>query len=156
VLHDLHELLNTLGGDVLEVQWRSTAGDERWRWPWPRVVVPSEGPANMGKQGAHEHRGSTGMLSPNLIWSETGQRVAIDGRVDLELLPAVMAAGVLWARATVGGEGGVESLPKDDVVLMMPLAGVGRLCTGWSAEGQAAGEERGPPVLWSGSSGGEN
>jgi hypothetical protein len=156
VLHDLQELLNTLGGDVLEVQWRSTASDERWRQPWWRVVVPSEGPANMGKQGAHEHRGSAGMLSPNLIWSEMGQRAVIDGGVDLGLLPAAMAAGVLWARVMEGGEGGAESLPEDDVVLMMPLAGVGRLCTGWSAEGRAAAEERCPPALWSGSSGGEN
>jgi hypothetical protein len=44
----------------------------------------------------------------------------------------------------------------DDVVLMMPLAGVGRLRTGWSAEGRAAAEERGSPALWSGSSDGEN
>jgi hypothetical protein len=78
VLHDLQELLNTLGGDVLEVQWRSTAGDERWWRPWRRVVVPGEGPANMGKQGAHKHRGSAGMLSPQLNWvvngSESGDR----------------------------------------------------------------------------------
>jgi hypothetical protein len=141
---------------VLEVQWRSTAGDERWRRPWRRVIVPREGPANMGKQGAHEHRGSAGMLSPNLIWSETGQRAAINGGVDLGLLPAAMAAGVLRARVTEGGEGGAEPLPEDDVMLMMPLARVGRLCTGWSAEGRAAAEERGSPALWSSSSGGEN
>jgi hypothetical protein len=64
----------------------------------------------MEGQGVHEHRGSVGKLSPNLIWSETGQRVVIDGGVDLELLPAAMAAGVPWARAMEGGEGGAGSL----------------------------------------------
>jgi hypothetical protein len=70
VLHDLQELVNTMEGDVLEEQWRSTAGEERWWRPRRRVVVPGEGPVNMGEQGAREHRGSAGMLSPNLIWSE--------------------------------------------------------------------------------------
>jgi hypothetical protein len=108
----------------------------------------------MEGQGAHEHWGSAGMLSPNLIWSETGQRVVIDGGVDLELLPAAMAASVPWARAMEGGEGGAESLQEDDVVLMMPLVGVEGSCTGRSAEGRAAAEERGSSGLWSGSSGG--
>jgi hypothetical protein len=120
VLHDLHELLNTMGGDVLEEQWRSTAGDERWRWPWWRVVVPGEGPANMEGQGAHEHREKVGMLFPCLIWSETGQRAVIDSGVDLRLLPAAMAVGVLRARATEGGDGRAGSLPGDDVVLLAP------------------------------------
>jgi hypothetical protein len=111
---------------------------------------------NMGEQGVREHRGSVGMLSPNLIWTETGRRVVIDGGVNLGYLPAAMAAGVLWARATEGGEGGPESLPEDDVVLLMPSVRVGRLCTGGSAGGRAAAVERGPPALRSGSSGGEN
>jgi hypothetical protein len=133
---------------VLEVQWRSTAGDERWR----RVVIPGEGPVNMGKHGACEHRGSAGMLSPNLIWSETEQKVMIDGGVDLGLLPAAMATGVPRARAMEGGEGGAGSLQEDDVVLMMSLVGVGRLCIGGSAGGRAAAEGRarwhyGPAVL---------
>jgi hypothetical protein len=111
-----------------------------------------EGPENMGKQGAREHRGSAGMLSLNLIWSETEQKVVIDGGVDFRLLPAAMATGVPRARATEGGEGGVGSLQEDDVVLMMPLVGVERLCTGRSAGGRAAVEERarrrcGPAVL---------
>jgi hypothetical protein len=152
VLHDLQELANTMEGDVLEEQWWSTAGDERWRRPWRRVVVPGEGPKNMGKQGAHEHWGSAGMLSPNLIWSETEQKVVIDGGVDFGLLPAAMATSVPRARATEGGEGGVGSLQEDDVVLMMPLVGVERLCTDGSAGGRAAAEERarrrcGPAVL---------
>jgi hypothetical protein len=65
---------------------------------------------NMEGQGAHEHRGSAGMLSPNLIWSETEQKVVIDGGVDLGLLLAAMATGVPRARATEGGEGGAGSL----------------------------------------------
>jgi hypothetical protein len=137
---------------VLEEQWRSTAGDERWRRPWRCVVVPDEGPANMEEQGAHEHRESAGMLSPNLIWSETEQEVVIDGGVDLGLLPAAMATSVPRARVMEGGEGGAGSLQEDDVVLMMPLVGVERLCTGGSAGGRAAAEERarrrcGPAVL---------
>jgi hypothetical protein len=94
------------------------------------------------------------MLSPNLIWSETGQRVVIDGGVDLGLLPTAMAAGVPRARAMEGGEGGTELLRGDDVVLMMPLVGVGRFCSGGSVGGRAAAEERGSSALWSGSSGG--
>jgi hypothetical protein len=38
------------------------------------------------------------MLSPCLIWSETGRRVVLDGGVNVGLLPAAMAAGVLRAR----------------------------------------------------------
>jgi hypothetical protein len=64
----------------------------------------------MGEQGTREHRGSAGMLSPNLIWTETGRRVVIDGGVNRGFLPATMVAGVLQARATEGGEGGAGSL----------------------------------------------
>jgi hypothetical protein len=129
-------------GDVLEEQWRSTAGGEEERRPCRGVVVPGEGPANMGKQGAHEHRGSAGMLSPNLIWTEIGRRVVIDGGVGVGFLPAAMATGVPRARATKGGEGGAESLPGDAVVLMVPLVGVEWLCTGESAGGRTTAEER--------------
>jgi hypothetical protein len=78
------------------------------------------------------------MLSPCSIWSETGQRVVIDGGVDLGLLPVVMAAGVLRARAMEGGEGGAGSLQGDDVVLLVSLVEVERSCTGGSAGGRAA------------------
>jgi hypothetical protein len=44
----------------------------------------------MGKQGAHEHRGSAGMLSLNLIWLEIGQRVVLDNGVDVGFLPAAI------------------------------------------------------------------
>jgi hypothetical protein len=64
----------------------------------------------MGEQGTREHRGSAGMLSPNSIWTDVGRRVVIDGGVELGFSPAVMAAGVLQARAMEGGEGGVGSL----------------------------------------------
>jgi hypothetical protein len=132
------------------------AGSEVWRRPCRGARGSGDGPVNMEEQGAREHRGSAGMLSPNLIWSETEQKVVIDGGVDLGLLPAAMVAGVLRTRATEGGEGGAESLLEDDVVLMMPLAGVGRLCSDRSAGGRAAAEEKGTSALWSGSSGGEN
>jgi hypothetical protein len=56
VQRELQELLNTMEGDVLEEQWRSTAGDEQWRRPRRGIVVPGEGPANTSKQDAHEHR----------------------------------------------------------------------------------------------------
>jgi hypothetical protein len=137
---------------VHQDQRRSTAGGEGWRRPCRGVIVPGEGLANMGEQGAREHWGSAGMLSPNLIWIEIGRRVVIDGGVNLGFLLATMATGVLRARVTEGGEGGVESLPEDDVVLMMPSVGVGRFCTSGSARGRAAAEERarrrcGPAVL---------
>jgi hypothetical protein len=54
-LHDPHDLLIMMGGDVLEGQQRSTAGDEQWWQPRWGVVVPGEGSANTGKHGTHEH-----------------------------------------------------------------------------------------------------
>jgi hypothetical protein len=96
------------------------AGDEQWRRPRRGIVVPGEGPANTGAQGAHEHRGSAGMLSPNSIWTELGQRGVIDGGVELGFSPAAMVAGVLQARAMEGGEGVAGSLQEDDVVLVVP------------------------------------
>jgi hypothetical protein len=110
VLRGLQRLLVIVVGDVLEKSRWSMVGDEEWRRPCWGARDPGEGPANMEGQGAHEHRESTGMLSPCSIWSETGQRVVIDGGVNLGLSPAAMAAGVLQARATEGGEGGAGSL----------------------------------------------
>jgi hypothetical protein len=52
-----------------------------------------------------------------------------------------MAAGVLRAGVTEGGEGGAGSLQEDDVVLLVPLVGVERPCTGGSTGGRAAAEE---------------
>jgi hypothetical protein len=46
---------------------------------------------NVGRKGAQEHCGSAGMLFPYLIWSETEQKVVIDG-----------GAG----RVLTGGDGG--------------------------------------------------
>jgi hypothetical protein len=76
---------------MLEEQWRSKAGDERWRRTWRRVIVPGEGPANRDGRGAHELCGSTGMLLQYLIGSEMGQREVIDGGA---------------ARVLTGGDGG--------------------------------------------------
>jgi hypothetical protein len=94
----------------------------------------------MERQGAHEHQERVGMLFPYSIWSETGRRVVLDGRVDFGFLPAAMAAGVLWARATESGEGGARSLQGDDVVLLVSLVEVERSCTGGSTRSRAAAE----------------
>jgi hypothetical protein len=61
-------------------------------------------------------RASTGGLrgSPNSIWTEAGRRGVIDDGVNLGFLQAAMAAGVLQARVTEGGEVGAGSLPEDD------------------------------------------
>jgi hypothetical protein len=83
VLRDLQALWCPPVGDVHQDRQRSTAGDEQWRRPRQDVVVPGEGPVNTGKQGAHEHRGSAGMLSPSSIWTETDRRGVIDGGVEL-------------------------------------------------------------------------
>jgi hypothetical protein len=64
---------------VLEEQWRSKAGDERWWRPWRRVIVPGEGPTNRDGRGVHELCGSAGMLLQYLIRPEMGQREVIDG-----------------------------------------------------------------------------
>jgi hypothetical protein len=139
---------------VFEGQQRSTAGDEQWRRPRRGIIVPGEGPANTGKQGAHEHRGSTGMLFPNTIWTETRRRGVIDGRVELGFSPAAMATGVLQVKAMEGGEEVAGSLQEDDVVLMVLLIGAERVCIGGSTRGRAAAEEMGSPALRSGTSGG--
>jgi hypothetical protein len=48
--------------------------------------------------------------------------------------------GVLRAGVAEGGEGGAGSLQRDDVVLLVPLVGVKRPCTGGSTGGRAAAE----------------
>jgi hypothetical protein len=83
VLRDLQVLWCPPVGDVHQDRRRSTAGDEQWRRPRRGVVVPGEGPANMGEQGTHKHRGSAGMLSPSSIWTEIDRRGVIDGGVEL-------------------------------------------------------------------------
>jgi hypothetical protein len=93
---------------------------------------------NSGEQGAREHWGSAGMLSPNLIWTETGRREVIDGGVELGFSSAAMATGVLQVRAMEGGEGVAGSLQEDDVVLMVLLIGTERVCIGESTGGRAA------------------
>jgi hypothetical protein len=79
--------------------------------------------------------------------------VVIDGGGNLGFLPAAMAAGILQARAMEGSEGGAESLPEDDVVLMVPLIGAERSCIGGSTGGRAVVEEEGSPALRPGDSG---
>jgi hypothetical protein len=76
---------------VLEEQWRSMAGNERWRRPWQRVSIPGEGPANMDRGGVHKHHGSVGVRFPYPIWLETGRKGAVDGGA---------------ARVSIGGDGG--------------------------------------------------
>jgi hypothetical protein len=79
VPHDLHELLCSRVGDVHDKQQQSNAGDGRWRQPWWCIIVPGEGPANMGGQGMQEHHWSMGMLFQYSIGPEMGQRVVFDG-----------------------------------------------------------------------------
>jgi hypothetical protein len=109
---------------------------------------------NMWEQGAREHRGSAGMLSPNSIWTEVGRRGVIDGGVGVGFSLAIMAAGVLQAWATEGGGGGAGWLQEDDVVLVVPLIGTERPCTDGSTGGRAAAEERGSLALRSSDFGG--
>jgi hypothetical protein len=47
--HDLWDMWCWLGGDVLDEQGWNMAGDERWRRPWRRVIIPDEGLANVGR-----------------------------------------------------------------------------------------------------------
>jgi hypothetical protein len=49
--------------------------------------------------------------------------------------------GVPWAGTAEDSEEGAGSLQGDDVVLLVPLVGVVRPCTGGSTGGQAAAEE---------------
>jgi hypothetical protein len=108
----------------------------------------------MEGQGAHEHRERVGMLFPYSIWSETERRVVLDGGMDVGFLPVAMASGFLRARVTDGCEGGAKSLQGDDVVLLVPLVGVQRLCNGGATARPSGGGGRGSLALWSGSSGG--
>jgi hypothetical protein len=75
---------------------------------------------------------------PNLVGD--GAEVVVDSEVNFGLLPAAMAAGVLQAGATEGDEGEAGSLQGDDVVLLVPLGGMERLCTGGSTGSRAAAE----------------
>jgi hypothetical protein len=101
---------------------------------------------NMEGQGAHEHRERVGMLFPYSIWSETERRVVLDGGMDVGFLPVAMAAG----------EGGAGLLQGDDVMLLVPLVGVQRLCNGGATARQSGGGGRGSSALWSGRSSGGN
>jgi hypothetical protein len=75
---------------------------------------------------------------PNLIGD--GAEVVADDEVNFGLLPAAMAAGVLQAGVTEGGEGGAGSFQGDDVVLLLPLVGEERPCTGGLTGGRATAE----------------
>jgi hypothetical protein len=92
VLYDLQNLLSLGVGDVLEEQRRSMADGDGWRRPWWRVSIPGEGLANRDEQGVQEHHGSVGMRFPCPIWSETGQKVVLDGGA---------------ARVLTGSDGGI-------------------------------------------------
>jgi hypothetical protein len=50
------------GGTFKGWPW-NLAVDERVRRPWWRSAIPGEGPTNMGKENAHEHRCATGKRS---------------------------------------------------------------------------------------------
>jgi protein-L-isoaspartate O-methyltransferase len=64
------------------------------------------------------------MLSPCLIWLETGQRVVLDGGVGVGFLPAAMAAGVLRAGVMEGGGEVVEELQGEMEKLGVEAIGV--------------------------------
>jgi hypothetical protein len=70
------------------------------------------------------------MHFPYSIWLETGQKGVVDGELDLGLSPAVMVAGDLLVRVLEGGGGVARELLRVSVVLLVPLAGVKRLCNG--------------------------
>jgi hypothetical protein len=48
VLYDLQTLLRLGVGDVFKESRRSMAGDERSRRPWRCIIIPGEGPVNVG------------------------------------------------------------------------------------------------------------
>jgi hypothetical protein len=91
VLHDLQDEVHMLLGDGREERRRSKVDGEEWRWPWWRVRVPDEGPANLKGWSVHKHHGVVGMLFRYLIRLEVGQK----GVVDVEV-----------ARVSTGGDGG--------------------------------------------------
>jgi hypothetical protein len=66
--------------------------------------------------------------------------VVLDGGVDVGFLPAAMVAGVLRARLMEGGGEVVEELLHVGVLLLVPLMGMERLCTGGSTGSRAAAE----------------
>jgi hypothetical protein len=51
---------------VLDGQRGNPADGVEGRWPWRRVAVPGEGPANRRGYHAHEHQGAKGKRSPYL------------------------------------------------------------------------------------------
>jgi hypothetical protein len=49
VPHDLHDLMCSQVGDVHQNKRRSMAGDDGWRRPWRRVIVPGEELVNVSR-----------------------------------------------------------------------------------------------------------
>jgi hypothetical protein len=84
------------------------------------------------------------MRFPYSIWLETGRKGVVDGEVDLGLSPAAMAASVLLVRVLEGGGGVARELLRVGVVLLVPLAGVKRLCNG-GATARPSGGGTGAP-----------
>jgi hypothetical protein len=68
--------------------------------------------------------------------------VVLDGGVDDGFLPVAMVAGVMRAGAMEGGGEVVEELLHAGVVLLVPLAGMERLCIGGSTGSRAVAERK--------------
>jgi hypothetical protein len=142
-LHDLEDLLITMVGDVHKKQWGSMAGGEEWR----RAHVPGEGPANMSGWDAHEHCGGVGVRLPYLIWLEVGQKGFVDGGAARVFHRRRWWHGVLLSRVLEGSEEAATKLLRVDVVLLVPLTGVKRLCIGESTARPSGGRALSSPAL---------
>jgi hypothetical protein len=86
VLHGLQDMLFPLVRDLHQEKRWSMAGGEEWRRAWRRAHVPGEGPVNVDRWGAHEHRGGVGVRLRYLIWPEVGRKEIVGVEVDLGLL----------------------------------------------------------------------
>jgi hypothetical protein len=96
----------------------------------------------------HEHCGDVGMRLQYLIWPEMGRKGGRRRWGGSGFHRRRWRHGVLRAGVSEGSEEAARKLLRVDVVLLVPLAGVKRLCIGGSTARQSGGGALSSPALW--------
>jgi hypothetical protein len=142
--------VHTLVGGGHKERRRSKVDGKEWRRPWRRVRVPGEGPVNMEGCSMYEHRGVVGTLFRYLVQLEVGRKGVVDVEVarvspaaEVARLPSIPVAG-----GQEGSGGVARKLPRDDVVLMVGLAGAKEQWIAGMTVRPNGGGSSSSPVLW--------
>jgi hypothetical protein len=132
---------------VHQKQWGSMARGEEWRRPWQHAHVCGEGPVNVSGWDAHETpwRCEGAITVPNLAGggAEGGRRWWGGSGFHRRR----WRHGVLLAWVSEGSEEAARKLLRVDVVLLVPLTGVKRLCIGGSTVRRSGGGALSSPAL---------